>query len=739
MAAERDQAALARALAKEAQRREADAQRDARLGRSPGADAAGAAGAAGPASSAAGAGVAGAGGQELELEAEEEALEALSDEENDTPRSPRPSPSPTPSRSRSPSPSGRHTGRRIRKLSKTIMQNLKKAASGARSHEDLASEVGSARERASTGSVGNPNEILHGFERLDMDPNARNPNDLPEGCVVIGYHVQNGDTINGVAMRHAMTVGQFRQLNKMFGSASLFPGQTVLVMEPPGGSAGATGASAVSDAALPPPVLVRQRSKLGGAIYEDVTLVDQNIQIGGTLEVNAYYVGFTASHVTGAHASQEVCSSTASARLAKSYQFRLDIRDIQGCSASELQPETHAAGASAPSSSAAPGGGTASHNFCMRVYWTFPSAGFMNPPPLTFFARDHESCAALVTDIQTEVQRQQNKSARLANFKLDESESITGGAVISGLLCKPDQVRSSEITEHPVDLVQHALLNGEVSEEEARILRVKNREVEDRMAALAEAQRAAELEEAQRARKASSPLTIISNTAAKATGHRGSINSDGSNDAPERKLAVIETKVLPHFSNFPSSIIEDDQELIDINRELPDRLRNKSWVISYSSNRQGVSLKQLYRHASGNAETLMLCETRTGEKFGCFASEMWTPTRPREFYGTGESFVFSLRPDLCVYKWTGANDFIMSSSASHIGMGGGGGFAFWLDEDLDCGSTSKCETFGNKEPILLEPEFRLSQIELITFESKHRRGSVASEGETRYLFSPDNS
>lgn len=646
-------------------------------------------------------------------------------------------PSPALSVGSNDSKSSKNRSRKLRDLSKNFLQNIKTAGKNLLKKDDDNRSSASYSALSSDNNT-EQNDISPPSGALDEDESAHaqrsnHPNDLPDQCVLVGYQVKAGDTINGVAMRHGMTVGQFRQLNKMFGEAALFTGQVVLVLDTkhPTSTAAAKAAAAKAameiksplDAHSGPPTLVRRHSKLGGEIYEPVVLVDKKIHIGGSLEVNSYYVMFNALRVVDAAASEEVRSSEASMRLVKCYQFRLDIRDIQGCSASELHhenPEPLGLTNNEEPTTTPSVISNVPHPYRVRIFWKQPDAGYSNPLPLTLYVDDLDTCSSIVAEIQTQLQKQQGKSARLASLKISESESITGGSVVSGLLFKRDHVGASR--EHsPADLVQQALLNGEVTEEEARILHTKSREVEERMAALAEAQRIEEEE----------------SLASQSQLGGGYVEVAAPPNAP--KLAMIDTNVLPHFSGPVSKIVEDEHELIDINRELPDRLRNHTWVVTYSTDRHGVSLKQFYRFLQGHNETLILCETRTGERFGCFATEQWTPTRPREFYGTGESFVFSFRPDLKVYKWTGANDFIMSSSASHIGMGGGGGFVFCLDEDLDCGTTSKCETFGNLEPLLAETEFRISQMEVITFEHRHSNFVGDHHTETRSLFSRNSS
>ena len=68
------------------------------------------------------------------------------------------------------------------------------------------------------------------------------------------------------------------------------------------------------------------------------------------------------------------------------------------------------------------------------------------------------------------------------------------------------------------------------------------------------------------------------------------------------------------------------------------------------------------------------------------------------YYGNGESFVFSLNGSNSPknYKWTGQNSlFVMSDSNCFAMGGGGGGFAFQLDDELDTGVSNCSGTYNN--------------------------------------------
>jgi len=134
----------------------------------------------------------------------------------------------------------------------------------------------------------------------------------------------------------------------------------------------------------------------------------------------------------------------------------------------------------------------------------------------------------------------------------------------------------------------------------------------------------------------------------------------------------------------------------------------------------------LYSRAEEHYDSMLLIKTRNGNIFGSYNTEPWVMTKPRDYYGTGECFLFNVENnELKVHKWSKKDNFIMNSSSSHLGMGGGiKGFAFCLDEDLDNGSASECQTFDLNHPIIPENDFRVAELELITFYSTTRRASI---------------
>ena len=95
---------------------------------------------------------------------------------------------------------------------------------------------------------------------------------------------------------------------------------------------------------------------------------------------------------------------------------------------------------------------------------------------------------------------------------------------------------------------------------------------------------------------------------------------------------------------------------------------------------------------------LIVIEDSWGYVFGGFIGQQMMERH--RFYGTGESFVFSLRPHAVKYRWSGRNEYFCLSDGLRLAMGAGtdasGGFAFSLDEDLDAGISNESDTFNNK-------------------------------------------
>ena len=97
---------------------------------------------------------------------------------------------------------------------------------------------------------------------------------------------------------------------------------------------------------------------------------------------------------------------------------------------------------------------------------------------------------------------------------------------------------------------------------------------------------------------------------------------------------------------------EDIQRLSDC---LPPRIIGTSWRLIFTTSMHGFSLASLYRKCSQetSSPTLLCIEDSKENMFGALLS---CPIKLHEhFYGTGETFLFTCKPEFRVFNWSGEN------------------------------------------------------------------------------------
>lgn len=215
--------------------------------------------------------------------------------------------------------------------------------------------------------------------------------------------------------------------------------------------------------------------------------------------------------------------------------------------------------------------------------------------------------------------------------------------------------------------------------------------------------------------------------------------------SPEPKTKPLALPLGPHAARLsdPSAIFSEDTAR-RLQSALPARLRLRDWKMAYSSKRDGISLRSLYRAASreagakngSSAESLLFVRDSRGNAFGAFATEPWRVHQ--RYYGTGESFVFTVHDEsssaasektaddakkqndgVVAFRWSQRNDYFMFGRADCAAVGGGNGFALWLDEELLRGNSAPSETFDN--PCLSGgvKDFQIVYVELWTFAARN--------------------
>lgn len=167
----------------------------------------------------------------------------------------------------------------------------------------------------------------------------------------------------------------------------------------------------------------------------------------------------------------------------------------------------------------------------------------------------------------------------------------------------------------------------------------------------------------------------------------------------------------------PSRLL-DASTVAGLAAAMPLRHRASPWRLVYATWRDGISLATMLRHAAGKAPTLLAVRDGARGVFGAFCSEAWRAS-PR-YYGTGETFVFTTSPPGPPRRWpwwverqaVERNDFFMWSATDTIAVGGAGGYAISLDEELEKGVSRVSRTFGNEPLSAQGEEFTVGAVEL---------------------------
>ncbi|CAF0847248.1 unnamed protein product [Rotaria sordida] len=165
----------------------------------------------------------------------------------------------------------------------------------------------------------------------------------------------------------------------------------------------------------------------------------------------------------------------------------------------------------------------------------------------------------------------------------------------------------------------------------------------------------------------------------------------------------------------PSTLINEEQSK-QILLQLPARVHALNWYLIFSTEAHGYSLNQLYRRSlevDHDTPSLIIIKDVEQNIFGAFTSHQLIVSEG--FYGTGESFLFTLHPEFRVFNWSGYNEFFVKGDLHSIGFGSGEGtYGLWLDADLYHGRTCSTKTFNN-EPLTTNEDFIIASIEVWTF------------------------
>ncbi|XP_058085973.1 uncharacterized protein LOC131233316 isoform X2 [Magnolia sinica] len=171
---------------------------------------------------------------------------------------------------------------------------------------------------------------------------------------------------------------------------------------------------------------------------------------------------------------------------------------------------------------------------------------------------------------------------------------------------------------------------------------------------------------------------------------------------------------LPDISEPSALLSENTRNALYIS--LPALVRERKWVLLYSTWRHGISLSTLYRRSMlCPGHCLLVVGDKRGAIFGGLVEAPLRPTNKRKYQGTNNTFVFTnISSHPVIFRPTGANRYFTLCSGNFLALGGGSHFALYLDGDLLSGSSSSSETFGNS-CLAHSEDFDVKEVELWGF------------------------
>ena len=120
----------------------------------------------------------------------------------------------------------------------------------------------------------------------------------------------------------------------------------------------------------------------------------------------------------------------------------------------------------------------------------------------------------------------------------------------------------------------------------------------------------------------------------------------------------------------------------------------RDWELLYSTKRHGLSMNTFFRQVAGRRDSVLVIKDSGGYVFGAFLPFEWRQSK--NYYGTGESFIFSLKPRWVQYRWSRSDSMFALTNTKGLMIGGGGAPAIWLDGDFNQGTSGKSKTYNSR-------------------------------------------
>ncbi|KAM3962703.1 GTPase-activating protein skywalker isoform 2-T2 [Aphomia sociella] len=214
------------------------------------------------------------------------------------------------------------------------------------------------------------------------------------------------------------------------------------------------------------------------------------------------------------------------------------------------------------------------------------------------------------------------------------------------------------------------------------------------------------------------------------------VRSRSSDNLPTSQ-SQVNIQMMSHTLTIRERMSEETckQMLFTLWSWLPVRITMYQPVLLYTTEEHGCSLTTFYVRVEHHEPTLLMIKTCNNEVFGAYCSTRWFERNQKDergnrqaYFGTGETFLFSLHPAPAKYPWVGcledggegeaktphANSLFMAADNTMVTIGGGDGQAIWMDENIRFGKTDRCSTFNNP-PLCPSGDFEIRVLEVYGF------------------------
>lgn len=185
--------------------------------------------------------------------------------------------------------------------------------------------------------------------------------------------------------------------------------------------------------------------------------------------------------------------------------------------------------------------------------------------------------------------------------------------------------------------------------------------------------------------------------------------------ALSRLVSEVWTPRLLDSTSDPPALVSGELLRAVCQQVLPRRYGIKDWRLVFSTEQHGCSLQTAYTRlaeCTGAEPCVLLLLDTCGHVFGAYCST--SPRPDGQYHGTGETCLFSAKPQVRVYRWSHANELFVLGGHDFFAFGSGPAFGLRVDSSFEFGSSGTSDTFKN-ECVASACEFRIVKAELWGF------------------------